>query len=52
MADFAFVTQAVEGIIDRWESFGTIDGHTIPSLVAQGAAYWEEGSLLEQTLVP
>jgi len=42
MADFAFVTHTVEGMMNRWESFGTIDGHTIASPVAHGAAHWEE----------
>jgi hypothetical protein len=42
MADFAFVTQATEDILNRWGMSGTIGGDTIASLVADGAAYWEQ----------
>jgi len=42
MADFAFVTQAAAGVLDRWGKAGTIGGDIIASLVADGAAYWEQ----------
>jgi hypothetical protein len=42
MADFVFVTQAAEDILARWGMSDTIGGDTIASLVADGAAYWEQ----------
>jgi hypothetical protein len=41
MADFAFVTQAADDILGRWGLANTVDGQTIASLVADGAAYWQ-----------
>jgi hypothetical protein len=39
---FAFVAQAANETLARWGKAGTIVGDTIASLVADGAAYWEQ----------
>ena len=40
---FAFLAQVANEILDRWGKAETIGGGTIASLVADGAAYWEQG---------
>ncbi|MEW6448840.1 MAG: hypothetical protein AB1426_12305 [Bacillota bacterium] len=39
---FAFVVQATEETLNNWGLADTVSGHTVASLVADGAAYWEQ----------
>mgnify|MGYP005844518721 CR=1 FL=1 len=42
MADFSFVAQATEETLSRWGLPNAVGGQAIVSLVADGAAYWEQ----------
>lgn len=43
MSDFSFIARAADDTLSRWGLADTVDGQTIATLVAEGAAYWEQG---------